>query len=86
MCLVGCLIPSVSVVKKERIESGVISSNSMFPKCSESLVRVLPYTFAVFFSRVHLVIILVIADCLEELHFTPPVGLGWMDFAAPLKL
>ena len=65
MCLVGCLVPSVSVVKKERMESGVISSNSMFSKCSDNLVRVLPYTFAVFFSRVHLVIILVVADCLE---------------------
>ena len=63
----------MSVVKKERIESGVMRSNSISPKYSENLARVFPYTFAVFFPRVHLVIIPVIADGVKQFHGTPPL-------------
>ena len=49
LCLVACLVPSVMEVRKVRISSEDMESNSLLPKSSLNLDRVILYDWMVFF-------------------------------------
>jgi hypothetical protein len=71
VCLVSCLFPSVSWVRKEGISSGDRDWNSRSPKCWPNLEMVGWWALGVFFLRMEFVVASPILNCLGDFHRGP---------------
>jgi hypothetical protein len=72
VCLVNCRQPSLTLMRKESISSGVIDARPRWEKCSRNFAKNNSYALTVFFLWVHFVVIQKQIDGFNNLHGPPP--------------